>query len=271
MSLGGFSALWAVLLVFVGGWLSLQSRLSAIFIWSESGYNLYFRIAAAGLLWLLVSLAGVTMLIFSSEITLSCSGKHQLNQSDFFVVFFRCHEEIFKISSWATPFVGLLVLATCSPWAITKDTWLAKKRLAKIAGKNELERLVKHAIDENLLLLVTLDSRKSYVGWPADTFNFSQPDTTKKHLRILPLLSGYRDADTMRLVVTTDYLAALTNSPMDRGEWQNLKVVIPVDKITTLQEFDLDLYDLFQQKTPPQIKDPPPPRNSAPPPGWRPG
>lgn len=256
-----------------GGWLSLQSRFFETLTWSESGYNLYFRIAVGGLLCFLAGLAVTTPYILSSTLISSCSGGLSGSSPAFFIVVYQCREVIFTISSWASPFVGLFVWAASIPLTLTQKhplLWMVNRRINKILRKNEFERLVMHSIKAESLLLVTLDSRKSYVGLPADTFDLGHPDTAKKYLRILPLLSGYRNSSDMDFVITRDYLEVLSDdSPENEEKWRNLEIVIPVDKITTLQEFDLDLYDLFQQKTPPQIKDPPPPRNSAPPPGWR--
>jgi len=272
MSLGGLGGLWSILLVLVGGWLSLQSRFFETLTWSESGYNLYFRIAVAGLLCFLVGLAAIAPYILSSALASSCSGEQGERLSAFFVVFYQCHEVIFAISSWASLFVGMFVWAASIPLAWTKKhplLWMVKRRINKILEKNEFERLVMHSIKAETLLLVTMDSRKSYVGLPADTFDLGHPDTAKKYLRILPLLSGHRNSFDMDFVITRDYLEVLSDdSPEDEEKWRNLEIVIPVDKITSLQQFDLDLYDIFQQKNPTQkIKDPPPPRNSAPPPG----
>ena len=52
----------------------------------------------------------------------------------------------------------------------------------------------------------------------------------------------------MNLTVTTDYLAALGETPSSNQEkYDNLlAVVVPVEKIAALQNFDLDLYGLFQ-------------------------
>lgn len=150
------------------------------------------------------------------------------------------------VASWAAPFVGLLAFVLFSRFSrLTR--LVIKWRLKNIFRKKEFEKIIWQAIDEKSVLLITLDNNKAYIGWPADTFDFSQPDTAKNHLRIIPIMSGYRDS-AMNLTVTTDYLASLGKTSLsEQGKYENLlAVVVPVEKISALQNFDLDLYDLFR-------------------------
>ena len=257
MSIVGFGALWSILLILVGGWIALRSRSLEPIIWSESGYNLYFKIAAAGLLWFLICIVAFTYLGFSSVVALSCPGDSHIATSPgvaaFFRFFYRCNGEIFMVASWAAPFVGLLVFVLFS--RLSRFARLVIKwRLKNIFREKEFEKIVWQAIDERNMLLITLDSHKAYIGWPADTFDFSQPDTAKKHLRIIPMMSGYRDS-AMNLTITTDYLATLgeTSSSNQEKYRKLLAVVIPVEKIASLQNFDLDLYDSFQRQNRPAL------------------
>jgi len=242
VSIVGFGALWSILLILAGGWLSLRAESLRPIVWSESGYNLYFKIAAAGLLCFLVSVTAFTGLGFSSAVTLSCSDAYR-NASPgvaaFFRFFYQCNGEIFMVASWTTPFVGLLAFALffrIHRLARLVTDW----RLKNICRENEFEKIVWQAIDERNTLLITLDNNKAYIGWAADTFDFSHPDTAKKHLRIVPMMSGHRDSATMSLNLTTDYSFALE-------EYEALlALVIPVEKIATVQNFDFDLYERFQ-------------------------
>lgn len=241
MSIVGFGALWSILLILAGGWLSLRAQSLEPIIWSESGYNLYFKIAAAGLLWFLLCVIAFTYLGFSSVLALSCPGEHHASGiAAFFRFFYRCSDEIFMLASWATPFVGLLAFVVFS--LFPRPAALVNWRLKNIFRKKEFEKVVRQAINEERILLVTLDNNKAYIGLPADTFDFSHPDTAKKHLRIVPVMSGYRDSVTMELNITTDYSAAL------EAHEESLAIVIPVEKIAALQNFDLDLYDSFQRQ-----------------------
>lgn len=249
MSIIGFGALWSILLILAGGWIALRSRSLEPVIWSESGYNLYFKIAAAGLLCFLVCITAFTGLGFSSVVALSCPGDYRAASpgvAAFFRFFYRCNGEIFMVASWAAPFVGLLVFVLFSRFPrLTR--LVIKWRLNNISMRKEFEKIIRQAIDEKNILLITLDNSKAYIGWPADTFDFSHPDTAKKHLRIVPMMSGYRDSATMGLNITTDYSVALEEHE------DLLAVVIPVEKIASLQNFDLDLYDSFQRQNRPAL------------------
>jgi len=246
MSIAGFGALWSILLILAGGWLSLRARSLEPIIWSEFGYNLYFKIAAAGLLCFLVCVTAFTSLGFSSVVALSCPGEHHGAPPGVAAFFYRCHSEIFMVASWTTPFVGLLVFVLFSRFP-RLSRLVIKWRLNNISVRKEFEKIIRQAITKKNTLLITLDNNKAYIGWPADTFDFSHPDTAKKHLRIIPIMSGYRDS-AMNLTITTDYLATLGRTSLSEQEkYENLlAVVVPVEKISALQNFDLDLYGLFR-------------------------
>ena len=69
-----------------------------------------------------------------------------------------------------------------------------------------------------------------------------------KALRILPLISGYRDKDNGRIYLTTDYKsvyqasAAIGQTKVDPN---NFVVVLPISKVQSLNLFDFEAYALF--------------------------
>jgi len=72
MNQTGLGALLPLLLVLTSGWLLLRSRYCQPLIWWQSGYNLYFRIAFAGIVCLVPGLIVAALLIRFGLMESSC-------------------------------------------------------------------------------------------------------------------------------------------------------------------------------------------------------
>jgi hypothetical protein len=81
---------------------------------------------------------------------------------------------------------------------------------------NSLTKLLHRAQRENLLVSVTLDSRKWYVGWVAETPNL---DPQELYFRILPFMSGYRDPEKLEVHRTVFYQDVLADQKLDPGQF----------------------------------------------------
>jgi hypothetical protein len=68
-------------------------------------------------------------------------------------------------------------------------------------GSNLL-RLLHTATKYEMLVSVTLDNRKVYVGFVITAPNLQSTD---QYVQLLPVLSGYRDGNDLRLKFTTNY------------------------------------------------------------------
>lgn len=84
-----------------------------------------------------------------------------------------------------------------------KGTDYAYQRSLRLYG-DEFEKLFGRSIGEDKQVLVTLSGGKSYVGHvvslPANSWNESA------HFKILPTFTGYREANTKKLHLITDYI-----------------------------------------------------------------
>ena len=74
--------------------------------------------------------------------------------------------------------------------------------LKKVVDGRELEKLVLYAAETKLLLQITLDTGKVYVGWVLTTID---PTKEREYLRVMPLMSGYRTSDTHGVEFTVIY------------------------------------------------------------------
>ena len=104
-----------------------------------------------------------------------------------------------------------------------------------------LEILLDRSMTETAQVAVTLSSGKFYTGYVTASFD---PSYDRKYMRLLPMLSGYRNPETKAVVVTTSYVKAYralgTENPGDQFE-----LVIPIASILSANLFDPDLFKMF--------------------------
>lgn len=125
-----------------------------------------------------------------------------------------------------------------------KPFFLMEKKLLQHAIKNnDFEKLIARSVYDNFPILFTLESGKVYVGWAVSAPN---PVQERKSVRILPIISGYRDKDTQKVQFTTDYYAVLmevSESEETNHSLEDFEVVIPASDLSACHLFDLDLYN----------------------------
>ncbi|MCU7853906.1 MAG: hypothetical protein KZQ80_17030 [Candidatus Thiodiazotropha sp. (ex Monitilora ramsayi)] len=114
---------------------------------------------------------------------------------------------------------------------------------------NDFEKLLIDAFFKDMPILFSLDNGKVYVGWVVAAPN---PIHTRRAVRILPLLSGYRDSETHQVKFLTDYFEIFELISSGKTEELNhlsaddFEVVLPVDCIISSHLFDLMVYEFFQ-------------------------
>ncbi len=114
----------------------------------------------------------------------------------------------------------------------------------KAIKDSDFESLVMRAFKQESLLLITLKTNKVYVGWAVSAPN---PSASRKHLRFLPYLSGYRDSETQEVIFMTDYFNILNRVSQEGNDFDHLciedfEVVVPTDQIVSCHLFDLEAY-----------------------------
>ncbi|HEF0123272.1 hypothetical protein N0P75_08645 [Citrobacter youngae] len=141
-----------------------------------------------------------------------------------------------------------------------------QKAYREMASKDSLESLLVQAIDTEMLIFVTLKSRKVYIGYvaaPRVEFHSSA------HLEIIPFISGYRDKDSLRYREQHRYYdlylakgITFDSTPLNL---QHFRHVIPIDQIEAVSLFDEDTYGDFEQFSEPlpDVKESPVPQPTA--------
>ena len=104
---------------------------------------------------------------------------------------------------------------------------------------NSLLKLLHRGEKEKRLISVTLDSRKWYVGWVAESPNL---DPLEQYFRLLPFMSGYRDKDALETRRTVYYDAVLKDPTLDPNEFV---ITLPLKDVKIAGFFNDQIYDEY--------------------------
>jgi len=210
----------------------------------EDGHRLYFRSVFYG--FFLTSCAICTHVILIDQYAW---------YTNFLTIIshIRGHSEV-EPSIWSAPSkIAILVISFVLGPAISHLLNLSNYfprwknfQLKQAIRHNDFEKLVYRSAKEKKPLLITLDSGKLYVGWAASAPN---PEAARKSIKILPLLSGYRNTETQRVAFTTNYHEILTSlgtdDEIDHLSEEDFVVVLPTESISSAHGFDIVAYERF--------------------------
>jgi len=161
---------------------------------------------------------------------------------------------------WFSPFnysaVSALALLLGPAFALLLNLCISKERAKDIEIRrhgNSFTQLLHRAQKEKLLLSITLDSRKWYVGWVAESPNL---DPQEFYFRILPFISGYRDKDTLQTFRVVFYQDVLRETDLEPEQFY---ITLPLKDVKIAGLFNDGVYNDFFAG-PDQTEDPPMPR-----------
>lgn len=220
--LGGYAFL-------VGAWITRYSTTR------RSGYHLFFNSA----------LVGTSLLCLARVITKAFESS--------FSPFQAWWQSVANFPYSGTLAMTLL-LAIAAPLLINGALLLFsnKARWAMKAAEkhgNLIDWLIEQALGTGSLLEITTKSGKSYVGFPQSS-DLSSGDSFE--VALIPVLSGYRQAETRKLEFTTDYWEAYFESAKEGSSLSHLSpdeflLVIPRREIISARQFDPDAYNFFNR------------------------
>lgn len=244
-----------ILLVLVSGFVFTSLHIPARFKQKRTtGWDSYFYVVAWGTFW---GFSGATLCMFIDyfdlvaklleqfNITLKDLSKLAITSGD--VIKF----DDVRLIAWA--FVSVSLSAFCGLVSRLYFRLFPDRRfklIAKIARNDHLDAFILDAAATQTPILVTLGSRKCYVGICFGEAGFD--DGGSEHLSILPLLSGYRDKDNLSLEITTNYHIHYESESIYTGEHDRLtlehfKVIIPKSEIESYSFFDIDTFKAFKE------------------------
>lgn len=250
-----------VVIVLVIGFLYTRNHPPTRFRQNRStGWNSYLHIAQFGLGFSLLgasmvvtAMFGLNLLTFLLNFLASLfggSGDFPLLGTVIFTHKLPANLSIGTITSLllgAAAAYGMAISAKQSMEKNPNQTMLEYEKLAS----DGLERLLFDSMSKGLLILVTLKSRKVYIG------KVKEPRLVHGDLEnivIIPMLSGYRDKDDLRFKVSHNYHAYYEkyNIQEHDGELRldHFRTIIPTAEIDSASLFDLQTYQQFSSEEP---------------------
>ena len=104
------------------------------------------------------------------------------------------------------------------------------------AHGNALVRLIHEAEKTSTLVSISLSNRKWYVGYIAEAWSL---DPQEAYLRLLPILSGYRDPANLGVIPTTYYRPVYSRPGIEKDRFV---IVIPLKDVEMANLFDENVY-----------------------------
>ena len=206
-----------VLSLLASGYIVYDAPICRWFGPRNTGYVLYFRAITAGLILLFLS---YWLLIFAFRLF-----------PDYSLL------EPEKALLWTLPlsfFLRILGKATVYLGHKCSQEWRNKLKLKELAGK-EFDQFIFEKIARREMIMVTLESKKVYAGWPLEI----PENENHKWLCLASHWSGFRNEDST-IAIQVDY-----SKYFDTGQLQIHRMLIQVEKIVTVQSFDVEVFQQF--------------------------
>ena len=234
-----------------------------IFVTNSVGHKYNFKRTAGWDAYLYIAIYGV---IFSFLSWLVCSG---LSLAGFFrwaereLVSISTLRRFFPVLSgaedkglndlkmliWsACAVIMALLSALFQRWRLAEEARRIRV-LSKVASCYALDTLLIDAFVSQFPVIVTSKSRKVYVGI---VFSPQLENGHCEFLTILPLLSGYRDKENLKVNFSVNYQSLYLNQGISTGvncsklRLEDFITLVPKQEIDNVSFFDLATYEQFQ-------------------------
>jgi hypothetical protein len=144
--------------------------------------------------------------------------------------------------AWSSPWDDMELRALLDAGRERALSWAVKRWGNTL--QNLLHEAAKRANGKELALVcLAMKDRKAFVGWIAKSPNLRANDT---YVSLIPVMSGYRDKDTLDLHFSVFYPVERYFEGDGRLSADEFITCLPVAEITSARFFDLDLYyELF--------------------------
>lgn len=123
--------------------------------------------------------------------------------------------------------------------------------LRKTVSNATLDKMLLDALESNpkIPILITLSSKKVYVGIVNAIQEPTESEAANQYISIFPLMSGYRDKDTLEIFFTNAYptevtvSSAATKNSIKTHKIRYMDILINAEEVTHLSWFDFDLFE----------------------------
>ncbi|KLU17447.1 MULTISPECIES: hypothetical protein [Xenorhabdus] len=254
--------MWAfiIVLVLICGYYYVDTHLPSKYKLNKSvGWSAYFCVGAKGVEFLIAGIILAVIFVFYLYFLMFV-----LNILHYFGVEYKpftfasdfLSQRILGISAFSALCLSFTIFVSIKRTAqvrkLNSDLENRIEYFREIAKDSSIENILLESvdrIDEGLLILVTLKSRKVYVGI-LDIARFEGMDTNT--LVLIPFLSGYRDKDTLTFIIEHNYTEhyreegiTLTSEPLSVYQFRH---VLPFEQIESFSLFNFNTYEKFQSK-----------------------
>ncbi|HCJ1575898.1 hypothetical protein NY416_07490 [Enterobacter hormaechei] len=119
--------------------------------------------------------------------------------------------------------------------SIEESKELVKLRtLQDLVTEGSMDSVFFDSLIDRKSILVSMTNKKVYVGIVNALGEPNEKDGPNQQISILPIMSGYRDKDTLNVCFTNDY---------NNIEGYDTSVIIPVSQITQVSWFTMEVHD----------------------------
>jgi hypothetical protein len=240
-----------VVIVLISGYLFSYLHLASHYkLTRTEGWHSYFYVAARGLAFAIVSIIIYTIVDYY-DLAAKFIQYFGWEFKDFNKL--ALDLENLKQEAWAVitvllaAFFGLInrIYYKCCPQK-------KAKKIQKIVSENHLEKFIVEASYAQSPIALSLSSRKVYVGF---CLGDELINSKIEHIAIIPILSGYRDKDSLSIEITNNYKTHYIEEGIEQGQDQHRKlnkedfrVIVPTSEIETFSFFDIGTYVKFKKK-----------------------
>lgn len=113
--------------------------------------------------------------------------------------------------------------------------------ITKTVRHDPFENLIVHVTNNFLPVMVTLKSRKVYIG---PLTNSGIEHGKLEYVSVIPFISGYRREDDFKVERTVNYSEIYRES--DPAKLDDFRTVLPISEIESIRQFDGKVYKNFQ-------------------------
>ncbi|EIS0960115.1 hypothetical protein LY121_003393 [Salmonella enterica] len=215
------------------------------------GQLLYMKAAKYGL-WCLVwsvSIAFVIKFYFPSahlvtEVSQSLGLGENLYQKRItgWLIFLSCTSVLLAwssgiIANWFTTLRSQMIYKIFykKDISVEESKELVKLRtLQDLVTEGSMDSVFFDSLIDRKSILISMSNKKVYVGIVNALGEPNEKDGPNQQISILPIMSGYRDKDTLNVCFTNDY---------NNIEGYDTSVIIPVSQITQVSWFTMEVHD----------------------------
>lgn len=254
--------MWPVIIVFVLvlGYYYIDNDIESKHKFKKAqGWSAYFMVALKGSEFLMF---GVAMTLGIEILLYLCMWLFNLlfvwgDMSDFTFAndFNNTEVKSFNLFTLITVFFTFAVAISQTAEARKRkdSSELSQKVILKICYKDTIKKLKLEAFEREIQLMVTLKSRKVYVGI-ADIEKITNIDTfSDEFISIIPLSSGYRDSETLDYIKTKDYSLIYKENNILEDEsdgnilsFRQFRHIINMSEVESVSLFDPNIYESFK-------------------------